>query len=200
MCWGKVLFGEIRGGSACTKPTSGIPHGRFGKRMYFRNAGLFPRCRSAFRERTGVSETDSCVLKAALTRPNTHTRTQIHKYTHTEIHTHRKVDRPGMTPTTTTSQQVPCPTATSKQTRAGTKYPAQGTPPHSDKARGPGCIHRTQTNHKAIQTPTNAWESTRIHIIPLDPCKSLMTGQQYSSGRPIHCGADKIGRDEVILL
>ena len=38
-----------------------------------------------------------------------------------------------MTPTPTpTSQQPPCPTATSKQTRTGTKYPVQGTPPHSD--------------------------------------------------------------------
>ena len=156
MCWGKVLFGEIRGGSACTKPTPGIPHGRCGKRMYFQNAGLFPRCRSAFRERTGVSETDSCVLKAALTRPNTHTRTQIHTYTHTEIHTHRKVDRPGMTPTATTSQQVPCPTATSKQTRAGTKYPAQGTPPHSDKARA----RQTIKPYKPIQMHGNPREST----------------------------------------
>ena len=36
------------------------------------------------------------------------------------------------TATTTTSQQPACPTATSKQTRRGTKYPVQGIPPHSD--------------------------------------------------------------------
>ena len=40
----------------------------------------------------------------------------------------------GVMPTTatTTSQQPPHPTATSKQTRTGTKYPVQGIPPHSD--------------------------------------------------------------------
>ncbi len=31
-----------------------------------------------------------------------------------------------------TSQQPPRPTATSKQTRTGTKYPIEGIPPHSD--------------------------------------------------------------------
>ena len=47
--------------------------------------------------------------------------------------------RHRMTPTAatatvaaTTSQQPPHPTATSKQTRTGTKYPVQGIPPHSD--------------------------------------------------------------------
>mgnify|MGYP002805956292 CR=1 FL=1 len=42
--------------------------------------------------------------------------------------------RHRMTPmtTTATSQQGPCPTATGKQTRTGTKYPVQGKPPHSD--------------------------------------------------------------------